>query len=516
MHTRPVIDSVLLHATDNVCVAARTLKPGDRIEHNGRPIELQQEVIFGHKVAVAAIAEGDPILKYGHEIGLATQDIAPGQWVHSHNLAQNRSEKNYPMATGTPPPPLAIEGRTFMGYERPGGKAGTRNYIGLISTVNCSASVSKFIAQRFAAEQLAAYPNVDGVVAFTHDTGCGMEHLGQKHRMLNQVLGGMARHPNIGAYVIMGLGCEQANSATLIEDQRLVQIAGHEYNDGRPPVIIMQDHGGTVRSVEAGVKAVAEMLPRANQVQRVPLPASQIILGTECGGSDGNSGITANPAVGIAADRIVACGGTAILSETTEIWGAEQLLTKRAISPEVAQKLLDRLAWWDWYVGIHGTKFDHNPSAGNKAGGLTTIAEKSLGAVAKGGSTALREVYEYAEPVTEKGLVIMDTPGFDAASITGMVAGGANMVVFTTGRGSCYGCKPTPSIKIATNTPMYNRMVDDMDLNAGVILEGTSVEEVGELIFEEILEVASGKKTKSEQHGIGQEEFAPWTVGPVL
>jgi altronate hydrolase len=516
MHTRPLVDSIRLHVTDNVCVAARTLKPGDVISGTGEEVTLQQEVIFGHKVAIVPIREGESILKYGQSIGVATCDIAPGEWVHSHNLAQDRSSKEYPMATATPLPPQAIEGRTFMGYQRAGGKAGTRNYIGIISTVNCSASVSKYVAQRFDERLLADYPNVDGVVAFTHDTGCGMEHLGQKHRMLNQVLGGMARQPNIGAYLIMGLGCEQTNSAVLIEEQKLVQIAGHEYQDGRPPVLIMQDLGGTVKSVEAGVKAIAELLPRANDVKRLPIAASNIVLGTECGGSDGNSGITANPAVGIAADRIVACGGTAILAETTEIWGAEQLLTGRAVSVEVAQKLLDRLAWWEWYAGIHGSKFDHNPSAGNKAGGLTTIAEKSLGAVAKGGSTALVEVYEYAEPVTAKGFVIMDTPGFDAASITGMVAGGDNVVVFTTGRGSCYGCKPTPSIKIATNSPMYDRMVDDMDINAGVILEGSSVEQVGEQIFEEILEVASGKKTKSEVHGIGQEEFAPWTVGPVL
>jgi altronate hydrolase len=301
----------------------------------------------------------------------------------------------------------------------------------------------------------------------------------------------------------------------LLEQQRLVQIGGNGQRHG-PPVFSMQDLGGTQKSIEAGVRKVMELLPLANDVRREPIPASEIVLGTECGGSDGNSGVTANPALGVAADRIVACGGTAILSETSEIYGAEHLLTRRAISPAVAAKLVERIDWWKWYTSVFGAELDNNPSPGNKEGGLTTIVEKSLGAVAKGGSTALVDVFQYAEQVTSRGFVVMDTPGYDPASVTGLVAGGANVVVFTTGRGSCFGCKPTPSIKVATNSPMFQHMADDMDVNAGEILNGVPVNVVGEQIFEEILAVASGKKTKSEMHGIGEEEFVPWIVGPML
>jgi altronate hydrolase len=334
--------------------------------------------------------------------------------------------------------------------------------------------------------------------------------------MLTRVLGGVAKHPNVGAYLLIGLGCEQGAMGYLLDKQRLVQINGNNGQREMPPVFSMQDLGGTRKTVEAGVRKVMELLPIANNVKREPIPASEIVLGTECGGSDGNSGVTANPALGVAADMVVACGGTAILSETTEIYGAEHLLTRRAVSPAIAQKLLDRIEWWKWYTSVFGADMDNNPSVGNKEGGLTTIAEKSLGAVAKGGSTALVDVYQYAEEVTAKGFVVMDTPGYDPPSVTGLVAGGANVIVFTTGRGSCFGCKPTPSIKLATNTPMFEHMIDDMDLNAGEILNGRPVDEVGREVFEEILAVASGKKTKSENHGIGEEEFIPWLVGPTL
>jgi len=486
---------------------------------------LACDVPLGHKIAVQRIAAGQPVHKFGQLIGFATAEIAPGQWVHSHNLANVDPLLEYEKSTAIPPALPPIEGRTFSGYRRADGRAGTRNYIGIISTVNCSASVSKYIAERFDESLLRDYPNIDGVVAFTHDTGCGMQFGGMKHQMLNRVLGGMARHPNIGAFLLIGLGCEQGSMGHLLREQQLVPLDGSWEPGGgvaspevAPPFVMsIQDIGGTVKTVEHGVRRLAEMLPRANDVKRVPIPAAEIILGTECGGSDGKSGVTANPAVGIATDRIVACGGTSILAETSEVYGAEHLLTRRARTPEVADKLLERIAWWKWYAGVFGAELDNNPSVGNKAGGLTTIAEKSLGAVAKAGSTALNEVYQYAEPVTAKGLVLMDTPGFDPPSVTGMVAGGANMIVFTTGRGSCFGCKPVPSIKIASNTPMYNRMVDDMDINAGrIISDGVSIEEVGEEIFNKILAVASGEKTKSEQHGIGDEEWVPWTVGPVL
>ena len=516
MSPTPDIDIVHLQSDDNICVAVRNLNAGTEIAVNDHRIRLDRLIRIGHKIAVEKIAEGEPVRKYGEIIGFMTAPAEPGDHVHSHNLTNGEFDRGYAPATEIPPDPAAITGRTFMGYRRANGGAGTRNYVAVISTVNCSASVSKYVADRFDRVALKDFPNVDGVVAFKHGGGCGMQFAGLQHKMLNRVLGGIARHPNIGAYVLVGLGCEQGAMGYLLEDQKLVQIGGAAPQRPGPPVFVMQEEGGTLNTVEACARKVAEILPRANDVKREPISASEIILGTECGGSDGNSGISANPAVGMASDLVVASGGTAILSETSEIYGAEHLLIRRARSKEIADKLIERIEWWKWYASVFGAELDNNPTVGNKAGGLTTIAEKSLGAVAKGGTTVLVDVYQYAEPVTAKGFVIMDTPGYDPPSVTGMVAGGANVVVFTTGRGSCFGCKPTPSIKVASNTPMYERMRDDMDIDAGTILSGRTVEEVGRDIFEEVLAVAGGRKTRSEVHGIGDEEFVPWTIGPML
>jgi len=507
---------IQLQPADNVGVAVQALEAGSACDVGGQRIRLSAAVPMGHKLATRPIAAGEPVLKYGQVIGRATQPIAAGDWVHSHNLAMQDFEREHASATCIPPDPAPIAGRTFLGYRRPGGRSGTRNYVAVISTVNCSAAVARRIAHHFGPAELRDYPNVDGVVAFAHYSGCGVQFGGVAHAMLNRVLAGVARHPNVGAYLLVGLGCEQADIGYLLREEQLVQIAGSSAGPEAPPVFVMQDQGGTAKTVAAGVRKVQELLPRVNDVRREVIPASEIVLGTNCGGSDGNSGITANPALGVAADMVVACGGTAILAETTEIYGAEHLLTRRAKSVAVADKLLERIAWWKWYTSVFGVDIDNNPSVGNKQGGLTTIAEKSLGAVAKGGSTALVDVLQYAEPVRARGLVVMDTPGYDPASVTGLVAGGANIVVFTTGRGSCFACKPAPTLKVATNTPMYQRMLDDMDIDAGVILDGTPVPEVGQQIFEEILAVASGRKTKSEQQGLGDEEFVPWTVGPTL
>jgi altronate hydrolase len=510
------IDVVLLHAADNVCVAARDLPKGATISAGDREVTLVEPVRLGHKISLTAIDRGQRVIKYGQTIGFTTEAVAPGTWLHSHNVTAGNFERDYAASTEIPPEPAPLSGFTFQGYRRPDRKAGTRNYIAVISTVNCSATVSKFVAARFGGAALADYPNVDGVVAFTHGGGCGMQFGGEGHATLNRVMGGIARHPNIGGYVLIGLGCETATLGYLLEDQKLVQIGGTGPRAGRPPVLSMQDTGGTTKTIAAATRLVAEMLPQANAVRRESVPLSELVLGTNCGGSDGNSGVTANPALGAASDMIVAAGGTVILGETTEIYGAEQLLTRRARTPEVADRLIERIRWWEWYTGLFGCTPDNNPSPGNKEGGLTTIYEKSLGAIAKAGGTALNEVYQYAEPVTAKGFVVMDTPGLDPVSVTGIVAGGAQVMVFTTGRGSCFGCKPTPSIKVATNTPMYERMIDDMDIDAGRVLAGQSVAVVGREIFDEIIAVASGKKTKSEQHGIGQEEFVPWTIGPTL
>jgi altronate hydrolase len=506
--------AVHLRPEDNIAVAARNLQAGLEVRLNGTPLLLAQRVGLGHKLALCDIRKGEPIFKYGQIIGFANQDIPAGSHVHVHNVSADAFERDYAFCRDCPPAPTATEPRYFMGYDRGDGRYGTRNYIAIISTVNCSASTSKYISERFrATDLLRQYPNVDGVVPITHKHGCAMQYDGPDHQQLDRTLAGFARHPNVAAYILVGLGCETGQAIHLIENQGLVQL---NCSRKKPLVLTIQECGGIRKTVDAGVRALAELLPQVNDVRRTKMPASKLILGTNCGGSDGNSGVTANPALGVASDLLVAQGGTSILGETPEIYGAEHLLTRRAVSRVVGEKLVERIKWWEWYAGIFGAEINNNPSVGNKEGGLTTIYEKSLGAIAKAGSTAMVDVVGYAEPVTAKGFVVMDTPGYDPVSMTGIVAGGANVLVFTTGRGSVFGCKPAPSIKVATNTPMYRHMIDDMDINAGVILEGTPVEEVGRQIIEEILAVASGRKTKSEVNGVGEEEFAPWSIGPTL
>ena len=504
------VDVLLLHADDNVCVAVRDLGGGERLDVAGREIRVGDDVPMGHKIAVKDIPRGERVEKYGQTIGFASSDIEVGAWVHTHNVEAGEFDRDYAFATEIPPDPAPIEGRTFMGYRRADGKVGTRNYLAVISSVNCSASAGKYIARRAEAELLKDYPNVDGVWGLTHEGGCGFAYGAAQHELLVRVLAGIARHPNVGGYLLVGLGCEVGEIPCLIER------GGLGDSSGGPVVLTLQESGGTVKTVEEGVRRVARMLPRVNDVKREPIPASELLMATECGGSDGNSGITANPALGVASDMVVGAGGTAIVSELTEVYGAEHLLTRRAVDRPTGEKLVELIRWWERHTKTFGVVIDNNPTPGNKAGGITTIYEKSLGAVAKGGSSALRAVYRYAEPIAAKGLVVMDSPGYDPASVTGMVASGANVICFTTGRGSCFGCKPVPSIKIATNTPMYERMIDDMDVDAGVILTGRPVAEVGRQIFELVLEVAGGRKTKSELHGIGDEEFVPWHVGPYL
>ncbi|HEX4130550.1 MAG TPA: altronate dehydratase family protein [Pirellulales bacterium] len=510
--------AIRLHPADNVVIATHDLPSGEEVAvEGGAPVRLSGAVGMGHKIATAPIAKGARIIRYGQIIGFATEAIAPGDWVHTHNVEAGAFSRDYEYATEIPAVPEPIVGRTFQGYRRADGRAGTRNYIAIVSSVNCSASVSKHIAQRFDRELLRQYPNVDGILPLTHKGGCGMEFDGDDHRQLARTIAGFAKHPNVGAYLVIGLGCETASVPYLV-DRNLVQIIGHPSAQParRPVVMTMQEMGGTAKTVEAGIRAITAVLPEVNDVRREPIPASEIILGLNCGGSDGNSGVTANPALGVASDMLVACGGTTVLAETSEVYGAEHLLTRRARTRAVGEKLIERIRWWERYAAMFGVTLDNNPSVGNKEGGLTTIYEKSLGATAKAGSTALNDVFGYAEPITTRGFVLMDTPGLDPPSVTGLVAGGCNVVCFTTGRGSCFGCKPTPSIKIASNTPMYRRMEDDMDINAGVVLEGVPVAEVGRQIFEKILAVASGQRTKSELLGYGEEEFAPWAIGPTL
>ena len=513
---------IRLHDLDNCVVAIKTLRPDDSIHLDSELITCKQTIPAGHKVAVKPISQGSEVTKYGWPIGVATQNIQAGEHIHDHNLKCEHRMDYTELASRTPAPIQPIQGKSFLGYKRPTGKVGTRNYIAIISTVNCSASVSKAIANFFTPERLAQYPNVDGVVAFKHDSGCGLAYEGIKHRVLSRVLGGIAKHPNIGAYLLIGLGCEQNTLGHLTKSQQLVtlKLPNQQASDSSYladiPVLSMQDMGGTAATVRRGIELVNDLLPVVNRFERETVPASELVLATKCGGSDGYSGITANPALGVAADMVVACGGTAILSETTELYGAEQLFTKRAANHDVAMSLLKKLEWWIDYTRHYNEEFDNNPSIGNKAGGLTTIVEKSLGAASKGGSTALQHVYEYGETISHKGLVIMDAPGFDPVCVTGMVASGANAVVFTTGRGSCFGCKPAPSMKVSTNTDLYQRMSSDMDLDMGTILGGETIEQAGARMFDAILDMASGKKTKSEELGYGDEEFCPWAIGPTL
>jgi altronate hydrolase len=506
--------AIQLRPRDNIAVAARLLAPDLEIQHNGTNLKLAGRIGLGHKFALCDIRKGEPIYKYGQIIGFASQDITAGAHVHVHNVAADAFERDYAFCRDVPQPQPRPPARHFQGFDRGDGRFGTRNYIAVISTVNCSASTSKYISERLrASDALKQYPNVDGIVAITHKAGCAMQYDGPDHNQLDRTLAGFAKHANVAAYILVGLGCETGQALHLVENQGLLQLGA---SSAKPAVLTIQECGGIGKTVDAGVRAIAQMLPRINDVRRVPLTLDKIVLGTNCGGSDGNSGVTANPALGVASDMLIAHGGISILGETPEIYGAEHLLTRRAISRAVGEKLIQRIKWWEWYTGIFGAEINNNPSPGNKDGGLTTIYEKSLGAIAKGGNTALVDVVGYAEHVQNKGLIVMDTPGYDPVSMTGIVAGGANVLVFTTGRGSVFGCKPAPSIKVATNSPMYAHMVDDMDINAGVILDGMSVEEVGRQIFEEIIEVASGKKTKSELNGVGEEEFAPWSIGPTL
>ncbi|MBN9522919.1 altronate dehydratase [bacterium] len=521
MSAAPLADyAVHLRPGDNVAVARKPIPAGTALRLGGDTVTVTGPIKMGHKFAVRPIHEGDAVNKYGQVIGFAGREIGVGEHVHVQNVKLGSFERDYAFCADRPAPlPPPAEYRTFMGYDRGAGRPdqqryGTRNYVAVISTVNCSASASKYIAEKVRASGiLRDFPNVDGVVPIVHRGGCAMQYEGPDHRQLERTLAGFAKHPNIAGFIIVGLGCEIVQAAHLVEAEGLLQLGGTK---AAPAVITIQEAGGIGKTVDAGVKALAELLPRVNDVKRVELQAKHIILGTNCGGSDGNSGVTANPALGVASDLIVQQGGTTILGETTEIYGAEHVLTRRAVSKEVGEKLVERIKWWEWYTGVFGAEINNNPSPGNKEGGLTTIYEKSLGAIAKAGSTAMVDVVRYAEPVTTKGFVVMDTPGYDPVSMTGIVAGGANVCVFTTGRGSVYGCKPTPCLKIATNTPLYERMESDMDINAGPILTGTPVEEVGREIFEAILATASGKKTKSEIHGVGEEEFAPWGIGPTL
>ncbi|MFO1320055.1 MAG: altronate dehydratase family protein [Burkholderiales bacterium] len=500
--------TIRLNANDDVVIARVDLPEGTEIAKE--KIRALVRVPAGHKIATHDLNTGDPVRRYNQIIGFATRPIKAGEHVHVHNIGMGNFERDYAFGADCRPTDFVAEPATFQGYVRGDGRVATRNYIGIVSSVNCSAHVTRMIAKHFTDEVLAAYPNVDGVVPITHGTGCGMGSTGEPVELLRRVLGGYATHVNFHSTVMIGLGCEANQINDLLAAQGLRRSE-------QLIAFTIQDTGGTGKTVREGVARIKDLLPEANKVGRSTVPASHITLGLQCGGSDGYSGISANPALGAAVDLLVRHGGTAILSETPEVYGAEHLLTRRAVSREVGEKLVKRIKWWEQYTERLGGEMNNNPSPGNKAGGLTTILEKSLGAVAKGGTTAMVDVVEYAERVKAKGFVFMDTPGYDPVSATGQVAGGANMICFTTGRGSAYGCKPAPSLKLATNSALFARQEEDMDINCGVIVDGkASIEEVGKQFFDLIVKTASGQKSKSEQWGYGEDEFAPWVLGPTM
>jgi altronate hydrolase len=500
-----------LNARDNVAVLTRGFAAGTRPVPGGAGLE--RFLPPGHKVATEALATGEAIVKFGQIIGYASRPIPVGEHVHTHNCAMGAHDQGYRIGEDFRPVDHLPEAErpTFMGLRRSDGRVGTRNYIALCATVNCSATVVRHIADRINnSGVLDDYPNVDGVIALAHGTGCGMAASGESFETLQRVLWGHATHPNVAATIFIGLGCEVMQIGRMKE---MFGASGEERFHG----LVMQEAGGTRRTIEAGVESVKELLGAVDDVKRVPVPVSELVVGLQCGGSDGFSGITANPALGAAADMLVRAGGTAVLAETPEIYGAEQLLVRRAASREVGEKLIERIRWWENYTAINGGSMDNNPSPGNKAGGLTTILEKSLGAAAKGGTSALADVLLYGERVSNRGFVFMDSPGYDPVSVTGQIASGSQVIVFTTGRGSAFGSKPAPTIKLATNSPMYSKLIEDMDLDCGDIIEkGVSIEEKGRQILDMIIDVASGGRSKSEAQGLGDNEFVPWQIGAVM
>ncbi len=520
--------AILLREGDDVAVAKTRIPAGSVLSVANKEIVLTSDVPAGHKFALHEVREDSAVRKYGQVIGYATAPIHTGDWVHTRNLGFGKGksagkgalELDYEYCSDIPIVEYygPAQQRTFPGYARTDGRTGTRNYVGLVSTVNCSAYTVQAIADHFRSpEIMKEFPGVDGVVPFSHKSGCGQASGTEDFAQLQRTLAGVADHPNVGAYLLAGLGCEVNQALAMAQNNGLIRseqiVAGRSQ---LPPMVIIQDEGGIRKAINKGIEETYKLLKRASEAKRTPQPISGLIVGTNCGGSDGNSGITANPALGITGDEFVKHGAGWVLAETSETYGAEHLLTRRAVSKDVGERLVTLMRWWEWYTGVWGATIDGNPSPGNKEGGLTTIYEKSLGAVSKAGSTPLVEVYKYAQRIDKKGFTFMDTPGHDPVSVTGLAAGGCNLIAFTTGRGSCLGFKPSPTLKIATNTTMYNRMEEDMDIDAGVIMNGVPMADVAAQIFEKLIAVAGGQKTKSEAQGLGEVEFAPWLLGPVM
>lgn len=499
---------ILLHPSDNVAVARVHLQAGQAVSVGGHQVTLLDPVPPGHKVALRPIMAGENVLRYGQVIGPARAAIEPGRHVHHHNLGYDEGIRAYDFpTTDRPLPPAPASMPTFSGYMREDGRAGTRNYIAVVAASNCAAHTAEWIARSYDGQTLP--PNVDGVVAFPHGEGCG-HSIGPDTEQLQRTLWGVLDHPNVSGAIVLGLGCE-VNQI----DHYLGAAAGYGPRAGRIAGMTLQETGGTRGTVEEARRVIAGMMERAAEERRVELPASKLCLGLNCGGSDSFSGITANPALGVCSDLLAELGATSVLAETPEIVGAEHLLVRRARNRAVADKLLAMIAKYKRYLARFEGSFDDNPSPGNKEGGLSNILEKSLGAVAKGGTSQLNEVIDYAERIAGPGFVFMNTPGYDPVSLTGLAAGGVNLIAFTTGRGSAIGFPTVPVLKIATNSFTYNRMNGNMDINAGRIADGDAdVNGIGREILGMLLETASGRRTKSEL--LGHQEFVPWRIGPVM
>jgi altronate hydrolase len=497
--------AIRLHAADNIAVARVPLSPGQELEFPPDTITVRDAVPAGHKVALRTIGQGENLIRYGQVIGRASAAIAPGSHVHTHNVAFEELSFSYEFPVhDNPVPPLPADVPTFLGFAREDGRAGTRNYIAVVAASNCAAHTVDLIARSYVGERLP--PNVDGVVAFPHGEGCG-HAFGPDTDQLQRTLAGVLDHPNVSAAVIVGLGCEVNQISHYLGD--------NAPNSGRLVGLTLQESGGTRSTLEAARREIGTFFERAAEEHRQPVSASKIVLGLNCGGSDSFSGITANPALGRCSDLLAGIGASAVLAETTECFGAEHLLVKRARNRAVAERFLGFIAKYKEYLNRFGESFDDNPSPGNKAGGLTNILEKSLGAAAKAGTSPMNDAIDYAERITTPGFIFMNTPGYDPVSLTGLAAGGANLIAFTTGRGSAIGFPTVPVVKIATNSNTYRRMRDNMDINAGRIADGeAAVEDVGREIFEMVLRVASGERTCAER--LGHKEFVPWRIGPVL
>jgi altronate hydrolase len=500
----PENSAIHLHATDNVAIARVPLSAGTELKVDGQPLTAREPIPAGHKIALTTIPQGTVVRRYGQIIGRASQAIEPGYRVHTHNLAFEELHFDYEFPTGETALPVRRAAPTFLGYPREDGSVGTRNYIAVVAASNCAAHTAELIAHSFDGESLP--PNVDGVVAFPHGEGCG-HTIGPDTEQLRRTLAGVLAHPNVSAAVILGLGCEvnQIEHYLGPNAPRASRLVG----------MTLQSSGGTRGAVAAARTEITRLMQQCASERRVEMPASRIVLGLNCGGSDSFSGITANPALGVCSDMLAEIGASAVLAETTEIFGAEHLLVRRARNRQVAEKLLSFVQNYKQYLMRFAGSFDDNPSPGNKEGGLTNILEKSLGAVAKAGASPLTDAVDYAEPVRTPGFVFMNTPGYDPVSLTGLAAGGCNLIAFTTGRGSAIGFPSVPVLKIASNSLTYRRMQDNMDINAGAIADGEkSVQQVGCEIFDALLCVASGEKTCAER--LGHHEFVPWRIGPVL